>query len=189
MTELATQELDLGPVKPGLLAVTSHTEDNQMRGKHARAAANRRAAADAEATEAAYQRRIVKLTEERDAARSERDAAKADWQKEVRILRAQLAEGTSPRVEALTRELERVREERDRLKRDKADKMKLWEAAFERMHAHFMREHGMTGAEAVDAMTSQVLAVASHVTSGREQQFADRFGVEAMLMLRKARGQ
>ncbi len=64
--------------------------------------------------EQAYRRQIVRLTNERNEARTERDQALADWKAEVQILRAQLAEGTSPRVEALRRELNRVRGQRDR---------------------------------------------------------------------------
>ncbi|MGI5247581.1 hypothetical protein [Dactylosporangium sp. CA-139066] len=64
--------------------------------------------------EQAYRRQIVQLTKDRNEARDERDQALANWGNEVQILRAQLAEGTSPRVEALRRELRRVQGQRDR---------------------------------------------------------------------------
>lgn len=191
VTELATQDdLSLGPVKPGLLAVMSDRKGTPMRGKQAAAAANRRAAAAVETTEATYRQRVVKLTEERDTARTERDAAKAAWQKEVRILRAQLAEGTSVRVEALTREVERIREERDRIKREQADGRQRYGKMITRLRDHFVSEHGMTPPEAVDAIFSRLFAQAQHVTRDRiEKKIADEFGVEVMVALRAARGE
>lgn len=182
--------LDLGPIKPGLLAVNPPPKETYMRGKHARAAANRRAAADIETTEATYRQRVVKLTEERDAARAERDDAKAAWQKEVRILRAQLAEGTSPRVEALTREVERIRQERDDLKREKSDVRRRYGKMITRLRDHFVGEHGMTPPEAVDAIFSRLFGEAQHVTRDRiERKIADEFGAEVMVALRAARGE
>lgn len=189
MTDLATQDdLELGPVKPGLLAATSHTEDKHMRGKQARAAANRRAAAEAESTEAAYRRQIVKLTEERDAARAERDTARAEWQKEVRIIRAQLAEGTSPRVEALTTELERVRADRDRQKQFRVETRKIYDASVKRWRDHFVSEHGMTHHAALEAAYSLSIGELAYITDAREKRIAEAFGEDAMLALRAARG-
>lgn len=89
-----------------------------MKGKYGQRAAVRREVAEVEASEAAYQRQIVRLTAERDEARVERDKARKDWAAEVRLLKAQVREGASTRVEALIRELEKVRSERDGLKRN-----------------------------------------------------------------------
>lgn len=188
MSQYAADAPNLGPIKPGLLAVTPPPKETYMRGKHAHAAANRRAAADIETTEATYRQRVVKLTEERDAARSERDAVKAEWQKEVRILRAQLAEGTSPRVEALTQELERVRTDRDRQKQFRVETRKIYDAAVKRWTAHFVSEHGMKHQDALEAAYSLAIGELSLVTSGREKRIADAYGVEVMLAIRKARG-
>jgi hypothetical protein len=63
-----------------------------------------------------YRRRVVALTKDRNAARDELAQAISDWRDETRILRAQLAEGTSPRVEALKIELDRLRVENSRLR-------------------------------------------------------------------------
>lgn len=95
------------------------------RGKYAARAAKRREDAEIEATEAGYRRQIVRLTQERDEARAERDDARKVWKDEVRVLAAQLSEATSPRVDALNRELIRTRDERDRFK---AELVRLREA-------------------------------------------------------------
>lgn len=114
-----------------------------MKGKYAARAAGRREAAEVEENEAAYRRRILKLTEERDAARAERDEARADWQKEVRILRAQLAEGTSPRVQALTRQLNKMRDERDHQSRAVREREVEHEVFGTRLAEHFAVVHGV----------------------------------------------
>ena len=162
-----------------------------MKGKYAARAANRDAAAEQESTEAAYRRRVLKLTEERDAARSGRDTAKKEWAKEVRILRAQLAEGTSPRVEALTRGLNRMRGERDELARWKKESAQKYGVIFTRIADHFMTEHGLTPVESADVVVRLYEGVDSEtiiVDKGVEARFADRYGTEAALAIRKARG-
>jgi hypothetical protein len=58
---------------------------------------------------APYKRQVVRLTQERNQAREERDAARTAWRRESDLLRAQLREVVSPRAEALHRELDRVR--------------------------------------------------------------------------------
>lgn len=162
-----------------------------MKGKYAARAANRAEAADRESTEAAYRRRILKLTEERDVAKAERDKARADQAKETRILRAQLAEGTSPRVEALTRELNRLRDERDQLARWKKESQEKYGAAFGRFMRHFMDENGLSATDAADVafrIFEGSTAETIIVDSGLEKRFAERFGTEAALAIRKARG-
>ncbi len=89
-----------------------------MKGKHGQSAAVRREVNEAEAKEAAYRRQIVRITEERDQARRERDDARVEWRKEARILSARLSEAASPRTEALSRELERARGRCDQLERE-----------------------------------------------------------------------
>lgn len=63
----------------------------------------------------AYRRQIVRLTNERDEARRERDEALAKFGTETEVLRVQIREGTSAQVEALRRMLAKVTAERDRL--------------------------------------------------------------------------
>lgn len=161
-----------------------------MKGKYAARAANRNEAAAREATEAAYRRRVLKLTEERDEARAERDDARLAAAKEARILRAQLAEGTSPRVEALTRELNRLREERDQLARWKRESQEKYGAVFGRLHTHFKAEHGLDNLESADEVVRIFEGGDSKtavVDAGVEHKFAERFGVEAAMALRKSR--
>lgn len=161
-----------------------------MKGKYASRAANRNEAAEQEANEAAYRRRILKLTEERDEARSERDEARHSLAKETRILRAQLAEGTSPRVEALTRELNRMREERDALFRWKKESQGKYGAVYGRLHSHYMAEHELDNLEAADEVVRVFEGGDSRtviVDKGVEERFAERFGAEAALALRKSR--
>lgn len=162
-----------------------------MKGKYASRAVNRSTAAEQEASEATYRRRVLKLTEERDAACAERDKARDALAKESRILRAQLAEGTSPRVEALTRELSRMREERDQLARWKKESREKYGAVFGRIMQYFQDSHGMDAPAAADAalrLCGGVSAETIIVDKGVEQRFAERFGNEAVLAIRKARG-
>jgi hypothetical protein len=161
-----------------------------VKGKYAARAANRTATAEQEAAETAYRRRILKLTEERDEARAERDKAREDLAKETRILRAQLAEGTSPRVEALTRELNRLREDRDGLLRWKKESQAKYGAVYGRIHSHFVAEHGFANLEAADEVVRLFEGGDGKtvvVDKGVEERFAERFGVEAALALRRSR--
>lgn len=163
-----------------------------MKGKYAARAANRIEAADREATEDAYRRRVLKLTEERDAARAERDKARTDLAKETRILRAQLAEGTSPKVEALTRELNRIREERDELGRWKKESREKYGAAFRRFTDHFIAGHQLSPKDAVEAAWRLYAGAGSEtlvVDNGVEKKLVERFGADAVRAIRKARGE
>jgi hypothetical protein len=182
---VAVEPLELGPVKPGLIAVSEGAPE--MKGKYAARAANRRAVAEVEQTEEVYRRNIVKLTRERDEARAERDRAREDWKKESRILRAQLAEGTSARVEALTRELNRVREDRDTFKRNVDQAQGRYKRALDRLFDHWESEHGMTRADAMDAVLSIMFGNETHLTMGNERKIAAAFGTDVMLMLRRHR--
>lgn len=160
------------------------------RGKYAAKSANKAVREEADATEAGYRRQIVRLTEERNQARGERDKALDDWSKEVRILRAQLAEGTSPRIEALSRELNRLRGERDELRQGRATRRSRNDDAFKRLMDHMEFEHGMSRPAALDATASLFLGVDDAVvTVGIEKRTGEMFGPETVLALRKARGQ
>lgn len=159
-----------------------------MKGKYAARSANQRAAAEAESSETVYRRRILKLTEERDTARAERDKALLDWKKDIRILRAQLSEGTSPRVEALSQELNRVREERDRLRRRIRDVMERNGEEFERLMEHMLKEHGMSRADAMDAAAELCSGREFFIMDAAEKRVGQVGGIEAARALRKSRG-
>jgi hypothetical protein len=129
-----------------------------MKGKHAASASARQIAESAAQSEAAYRRQVVRLTEERDQARAERDAARIAWKKEVRLLSARLNEGLSPRVEALQHELERIRADRDQLKARFLANERLISEAVARIAAHFYREHQLSSGDALD-LASQILTI------------------------------
>jgi len=122
------------------------------RGKYAARAATKRETAEVEQSEAAYRRQIVRLTEERNEARAERDKALTDWAKDVRVLRAQLTEATSPRTEALSRTLEELRQRYDHLLRESGQRSRDDAHMFAFLVNHFKTGHelgGLTAAEYV----------------------------------------
>lgn len=163
------------------------------RGKYAVRAANREQTAEAVASEAGYQRQIVRLTQERDKARADLAKIKTDSAAEARKLRAQVSEGTSDLVEALRREVNRFRNERDALHRDAVDRSKKQGVLVERLCDHMVTEHGAKkGREATEQamwlMSPEFDGVTIHDT-GSEEKFAATHGVEALRALRRARGQ
>lgn len=103
------------------------------RGKHAAAAARRRADESTLADLATYQRRVAELTaalkDQREARTTEAEA----FRREVRSLRALVESGASPEVAALNRTLARVREERDAARRDAKDTRALWGKVYKRV--------------------------------------------------------
>jgi hypothetical protein len=162
-----------------------------MKGKYSARAANRREAESAEAAEVVYRRNIVKLTEERDAARKELETVRAEWQREARILRAQVAEGTSARVEALTFEIERIRSDRDRLTRHIKVQTDKWDATLARLREHFEVEHKATPYQARDMVLQLIVGGEGvFVDAGSiEHKQGKEFGTDRVRALRAARRQ
>lgn len=120
------------------------------RGKYAARAEIRRDAAEVQASEEAYRRQIVRLTQERDEARAERDEARKLWKREVRVLQGQVREGTSGRVEALIHEVERMRSARDEAAREVKAIRDTWDRALRRLHEALVEKCGMSFAEALE---------------------------------------
>lgn len=169
------------------------------RGKYATRATVRREAADVEANEAAYQRQIVRLTQERNEARAELAKTKAGLIAETRVLRAQVSEGTSNLVAALRIELNKSREVRDAATRELKRIRGIHERFIARMNDHWIAEHGAK--PGIDAIEKTMTALdpefmdggpdavgGKMITVGTEQKFADKHGVAAARALRKSRG-
>lgn len=159
------------------------------RGKYAARATNRREVAEVEASEAAYQRQIVRLTQERNQARE----SLADVQKkaavEARALRAQITEGTSAQVEALRISLNKLRDERDAANRTVQRWRKGNTAALHRLMDHMVDEHGIaSGRDAYELAARFLVPDLGMVTFGNEKHLAKAAGPEAVRQLRKAKG-
>lgn len=155
------------------------------RGKYAARAAGQRAATEVEQTESAYRRQIVRLTEERDEARRERDEARAAWRKETRELTGRLSEGLSPRVEALSRELEKFRERCERQKRELRAAEERRRSCARQVVSHFGAEHGMSRTEALEAV-AHLYGWDVKIATKSEQRFAAKHGAEALEWLKAA---
>lgn len=160
------------------------------KGKYAARATVRREQEEIAQAEEAYKRQIVRLTEERNKARAERDEAVQHWQKEVRILRAQLAEGTSPRVEALTRELNKSREKLGKVESELKSIRKRWERSFRRLADYIRAQRGVSDVEALD-IAAQIAGdgdlEALKILTPDESGVAEKHGDDAALTLRKVR--
>jgi hypothetical protein len=150
------------------------------KGKYAERATRRREDADVTATEEAYKRQIVRLTVERNEARTERDASRAAHRKEVRLLQALNREGTSHRVEALTRELERMRAEATQARKLALGIRDRWTKAGGNVVEHFERAHGLSPIEAVAEAMSLVGKVDDHVP-GVDGHSDDELGRHAVI--------
>lgn len=162
------------------------------KGKYAARAANKRASDEAATTEDAYKRKIVELTKELRKARQERDEAVAGWAKELRILRAQLSEATSPRVEALARRNNELKEQLDEARRDAQKTRRRWGVSFDRMIGHFQSEHGMSRVDAVELMMKIGTAPDEEIPGGWDttpKNFQRQHGTGAVVAIQKARGE
>lgn len=170
------------------------------RGKYAERATGRREAAEVEASEAAYQRQIVRLTQERDKARAELAKIKTDSAAEARKLRAQISEGTSSLVAALRIELNKNREARDASERELKRCREISERSSLLIQNHMIAEHGAKPGidsfeKAAAVMVPELMDAGPAAPDGRlitvgvEHEFAKKHGNEAARALRKARGQ
>lgn len=121
-----------------------------MRGKHGVQAAARREASETATTIESYQHAVRRLTAENESLREQLDASRREHTKDVRVLKAQLAEGLSPEIAALRRTVENLRDEVDRAKRDAQMVRGVMDRSFGRMCDHFRTAHGRTGLEAVE---------------------------------------
>lgn len=132
-----------------------------MKGKHGNAAAARHAREELAANVGAYQRAIVRLTQERDEARTERDEARISLRANVRELRAERDEAVSPRVQALERIVRQLRDEQLRAKGRIADQLV---GIFEKYGLMFPAD---TAGAAADALT-RLLGRPCFSTLGRQ---------------------
>lgn len=124
-----------------------------MRGKHGAQAAARRDANEAATTIESYQHAVKRLTAENDSLREQLAQSRREHTRDVRVLKANLAEGLSPEIAALRRTVEDLRSEVDRAKRDAQMTRGVMDRSFGRLCDHFRTAHGRTGLEAVeDAM-------------------------------------
>lgn len=104
-----------------------------MRGKHARSAAVRRDTAETETTIATYQRKCRDLAAEVKAEKEARLQAAEQFAKDIRVLKAQVAETTSPRVMALEAELRRLRDRVQAVESEKVQRQKSWDRMLEQI--------------------------------------------------------
>jgi hypothetical protein len=138
------------------------------KGKYAERATRRREDADVVATEEAYKRQIVRLTQERNDARTERDVSRAAHRKEVRLLQAQNREGTSHRVEALVREVNQLRAAADKARANLRSIVEKWERVGHRLTDHYVDEHGLSGIEATAMVLTMIGRPPNHGEEGHD---------------------
>lgn len=159
------------------------------RGKYAARATNRREVAEVEASEAAYQRQIVRLTKERDEARAELAQLKKSSATEARALRAQISEGTSDLVTALRLQVNGFRDERDKARREMKEYASRMHKALHNIRDHFISQHGV--APGIDAAQEAFRLVGvvpeNDVVFAPEERPAAKFGADGVELIRQAR--
>lgn len=121
------------------------------KGKYAAKAAMRRAEIEATAGLETYKRRVADLTAENKGLKErlvEKDRAHS---KEVRLLKAERDEGTSPTLRAVEAECQRLRERADLAERELRLKREQGSRGMRRLIGHFATDHGMGEADAIEA--------------------------------------
>lgn len=112
-----------------------------MKGKYAARSALRREDSGVRSEIEGYQHHVKRLTAENERLKAARAAERAEWQQDVRRLKAQLDEGLSPELLALRQELEHQREKANQAVAAYRDIRKKWGNAFTGMQNIYLASH------------------------------------------------
>jgi hypothetical protein len=120
------------------------------RGKEAGQAERRRAAQAVTDEVEAYKHANRRLQADADRLTSELAQARRSYADDTRRLRAERDNSLGPEVFALREECERLRQQKEEASARQRRFQAHWDRMFERIHEHYMREHKLTGHEAME---------------------------------------
>lgn len=160
------------------------------RGKHGQSAAVRQLVTEAETSVEVYQRQVKKLLDENKALKEKLAANQSAHSKEVRILKAERAEGVAPMVAVLQQENERLKAKTDRLD-DRVRAIQTgWDNAASKVRHHFITVHGYSGHEAAEVLLQLIGAEDLYkIAEHQHQKKLEKTHPGAVVAIQRARGE
>lgn len=163
---------------------------HKVRGKQANASAARRERLSAESELEAGRRKIRDLLRERDDARERVNAMTAEHRAQMEHMRTLLAECVAPEVISLRAQLESLRTEHRALKQKQDERQKRWDTLCTTMHEHFVTDHHMPGAEAMEMFLMMVTGLPADELPVLEdpEVVSRKLNIDQLISMSRARG-